>query len=50
MQLWFYKGLFIAKDIAGDGYNIYHGKQVLDEGYASLQKAKEAIDEIPWEE
>ena len=36
MQLWFYKGLFIAKDIAGDGYNIYQGKQVLDEGYASL--------------
>lgn len=49
MELWFYKGLFIAKDIAGDGYNIYQGHTVLDEGYASLKEAMAAIDTIPFE-
>ena len=48
-ELYIYKGLFIAKDIAGDGYNIYQGHEVLDEGYASLKKAMEAIGNIPFE-
>lgn len=57
-EVYFYKGFFIQKDICGDGYNIFKGYQLYDEGYATLKKAVEEVDNyissrennLPWEE
>lgn len=43
--MYFYKGYFIVRDICGDGWNIMKGKSLIDEGYASIKSAMEAIDE-----
>lgn len=44
--MYYYKGYFIAKDIAGDGWNILRGKHIIDEGYANIKAAMIAIDKI----
>ena len=42
-----YKGYMIRLDRGGDGYNVYdkHG-ELEDAGYASIEKAKEFVDEL----
>lgn len=42
-----YKGYMIRLDKGGDGYNVYdkHG-ELEDAGYASIEKAKEFVDEL----
>lgn len=40
-----YGEFIIALDLGGDGYNILKDGQIWDEGYASVQKAMQAIDE-----
>lgn len=40
-----YNDFVIALDLGGDGYNIYKDGELWDEGYASIQKAMQAIDE-----
>ncbi len=44
--MYYYRGYFIARDLAGDGWNIIKNKQIVDEGYASLRSAVIAIDEL----
>lgn len=44
--MWYYRGYFIARDIAGDGWNILKNGKIVDEGYASIRSAVIAIDEI----
>lgn len=48
-NIYFYKGLFIKKEKESDKWSIYQGHKVLDEGYKTIQKAKKAIDEIPYD-
>lgn len=41
-----YRGFLIVADRAGDGFNIYDSDgDILDEGLASLDQAKDVIDE-----
>lgn len=40
-----YGSFLIAMDLGGDGYNIYKDGELWDEGYGSIQKAMQAIDE-----
>ncbi len=57
-DVYYYNGFFIQKDKAGDGYNVFKGFQIFDEGIQSVKQAMEAIDEykahreicLPWEE
>lgn len=44
--MYYYRGYFIAKDIAGDGWNILKDGKIVDEGYATIRSAVVAIDEI----
>lgn len=40
-----YRGFLIVADRAGDGFNIYDSDgDLFDEGYASLDHAKQAVD------
>ena len=57
-EVYFYNGFFIKKDKAGDGYNVFKGFQIFDEGIKTIKKAMESIDRykaerenrLPWEE
>ena len=44
--MYYYRGYFIARDLAGDGWNILRIGKIIDEGYASIRNAVIAIDEI----
>ena len=42
-----YKGYMICLDRGGDGYNVYDkNRELEDAGYASIEKAKEFVDEL----
>lgn len=46
-MVWIYKGLFIVRDPAGDGYNIRTRKgEIIEEGCASVVAARLVIDEL----
>ena len=57
-NVYYYNGFFIQKDKAGEGYNVFKGFQIFEEGIETISKAMEAIDEykadrenrLPWEE
>lgn len=40
-----YGDFIISRDLGGDGYNIYIDGELWDEGYGSIQKAMQAIDD-----
>lgn len=42
----YYRGYYIIRDLAGDGWNILQDGHIIDEGYGSIGSAIIAIDKF----